>query len=78
MTTYHKVISFKGSYFLKEYQTIKHHKNKIRYLREETVAKAFKKGDVEIVIHFEDERTTTLDAFSDSALIDKYLGKAFI
>ncbi len=79
MTEIHKMISYKGQYFSKEYQTIKHHKNKLRYLREETVAKQFKNGDVRLVVHFEGkEKTITLDQFSDESDILKYLGKKFI
>ncbi len=79
MNTVHKIISYKGQYFLREYETIKHHKNKIRYLREETVAKGFKSGNTEIVVHFEDDdKTVTLDFFSDREEIKKYLGKAFL
>ncbi len=79
MTTIHKYITYKGHYFLKEYQTIKHHKNKIRYLREETVAKNFKSGDLTIVVHFEnDARSIALDYFSEPSLIKKYLGDAFL
>ncbi len=79
MTQIHKIIGYKGQYFSKEYETIKHHKNKIRYLREETVAKQFKKGDVEIIVHFEDKsETITIDEFSNESIIMKYLGKKFI
>ncbi len=79
MNVVHKIISYKGHYFLREYETIKHHKNKIRYLREETVAKNFKNGDLTIIVHFEDdERTVTLDYFSERDDIKKYLGNAFL
>ncbi len=75
---YHKMITFKGDYFIKEYETIKHHKNKVRVIREETVAEAFKKGDVEIVIHFEDsEKVITIDEFSSPEDIKKFLGPRF-
>lgn len=76
---YHKMITYKGDYFMKEYETIKHHKNKTRYLRTETVAEAFKKGGVEIIIHFEDQdKTLTLDEFSSPEDIKKYLGQKFL
>jgi hypothetical protein len=79
MTQYHKMISLKGDYYLKEYETIKNHKNKIRYLREETVSEVFKKGEAEIVVHFEDStKVITIDYFSDSELIKKYLGPKFV
>lgn len=79
MTTYHKIFSLKDSYFLKEYETIKHHKNKIRYLREETVAAAFKAGDVQIIVHFEESgRVIEIDDFSDREVIKKYLGPKFL
>ncbi len=76
---YHKILSYKGHYYLKEYETIKHHKNRVRYLREETVANAFKKGNAEIIVHFEDsEKTVEVTCFSDEDTIRKYLGKAFL
>ncbi len=79
MNQIHKTIGYKGQYFSKEYVTIKHHKNKLRYLREETVAKQFKNGDTEIVVHFENkDETITLNQYSSSADILKYLGKKFI
>lgn len=76
---YHKMITFRGDYFMKEYETIKHHKNKVRYLREETVAEAFKKGGVEIVVHFEDsEKIVVIDDFSTPEDIKKFLGPRFL
>ncbi len=79
MNIVHKHISYKGHYFVREYETIKHHKNKIRYLREETVAKSFKRGDLTVLVHFEDtERTISLDNFSERADIKKYLGEKFL
>lgn len=79
MTQYHKMMTYRGDYFVKEYETIKHHKNKVRYLREETVAKDFKNGNVEIIIHFEDsEKRIVVDEFSDAETIKKYLGPRFL
>jgi len=79
MVQYHKIFTLKDSYFLKEYETIKHHKNKIRFLREETVAQAFKAGNVQIILHFEETgRIIELDDFSDVDLIKKYLGPKFL
>ena len=76
---YHKMITFKGDYFMKEYETIKHHKNKVRIIQEATVAEAFKKGSVEIVIHFEDsEKIISLDEFSSPEDVKKYLGANFL
>ena len=60
MIQYHKMITFKGVCYVKEYESIKHHKNKIRYLREETVAESFKNGDVEIVVHFEENEVNLM------------------
>ncbi len=79
MNVVHKHISYKGHYFVRQYETIKHHKNKIRYLREETVAKNFKDGTLTIVVHFENsDRSVTLDAFSARDDIKKYLGEKFL
>lgn len=79
MNRYTKVIGLTGSMFIKEHEKIKHHKNKIRTINEETVAKVFKTEDTEIVIYFEETDTEILiDNFTDQETIKKYLGKRFI
>ncbi len=79
MNQYTKVIGLTGTAFLKEYEKIKHHKNKIRELNEDTVAKAFKNGDTEITVYFEEtDIKIIIDDFSDKDTVLKYLGKKFI
>lgn len=79
MNRYTKVIGLTGSMFIKEHVKIKHHKNKIRTINEETVAKVFKTEDTEIVIYFEETDTEiVIDNFTDQETIKKYLGKRFI
>ena len=64
---------------IKEFEKIKHHKNKVRDINEETVAKNFKNGDAEIRVYFEETDTELfIDAFSDAETVKKYLGKKFI
>ena len=41
MNRYTKIIGLTGSIYVKEFEKIKHHKNKIREINEETVAKVF-------------------------------------
>lgn len=79
MNRYTKIIGMTGVIYTKEFEKIKHHKNKIRDISEDTVAKVFKGGDAEIKVYFEETDTEILiDAFSDSELVKKYLGKKFI
>lgn len=79
MNRYTKIIGLTGSIYVKEFEKIKHHKNKIREINEETVAKVFKEGDTEVLVYFEETNTEILvDDFSDDATIKKYLGKRFL
>lgn len=80
MNRYTKVIGPTGFYFLKEFEKKKHHKNKIRALREETVAKVFLEDQAEVLVTFEDNegREIILDSFSSPEEIRKYLGAKFL
>lgn len=79
MKRYTKVIRMTGYYFTKEFEKKKHHKNKIREIKEETIAKFFLAGDIEVLIYFqESEREILITPFSDSKDIKKYLGDKFI
>ncbi|MBM7562164.1 hypothetical protein [Fusibacter tunisiensis] len=79
MNRYTKIIGLTGSIYVKEYEKIKHHKNKIRELNEDTVAKTFKAGNTEIMVYFEETDTEIfVDDFSDQETILKYLGKKFV
>lgn len=79
MNRYTKIIGLTGNMYVKEHLKIKHHKNKIRELNEDTVIKAFKNGDAEVTVYFEETDTEIIiDAFSDNETIKKYLGKKFL
>ncbi len=79
MNRYTKIIGLTGSIYVKEFEKIKHHKNKIREINEETVAKVFKEGDTEVLVYFEETNTEiVVDDFSDDDTIKKYLGKKFL
>lgn len=79
MNQYTKVVGLTGSMFVKEYEKIKHHKNKKREINEETVAKVFKEGKAEVCVFFEETgEEIWVDAFADESTIKKYLGKKFI
>lgn len=79
MKRYTKAIGITGSHYTNEFEKIKHHGNKIREVREETVAKMFKEGKCEVLVVFEEtHKEILLDNFSDQDLIKKYLGKKFI
>ena len=79
MNRYTKIIGLTGDIYTKEFTKIKHHKNKIRDISEDTVAKVFKNGNAEIKVYFEEtDIEIVIDAFSDVEIIKKYLGKKFI
>lgn len=79
MNYYTKKIGFTGTIFIKEYSKIKHHKNKIRMINEETVAEQFKKGEAVItVLNEESGKETVLDVYSGEEEIKKYLGSKFL
>ena len=79
MTIITKVMCIKGAYFTREHIKIGKHKNKIRPLREDTVAKEFKKGCVQVNVFFEEDgRLIEILPESGEELILRYLGKKFI
>jgi ribonuclease HIII len=80
MNEYTKIFSLLvGPYFTKEYQSIKHHKNKLRPVLEDTVAESFLAFDAVITVIFEETgKTIVIDAFTDEEIIKAYLGKKFI
>lgn len=79
MTEYHKYIDFKGNYYTRTQVKIKHHKDKIRYVQENTIIKKFKEHKAAIYVHLEDrEEAIYIDSFSDRDLISRYLGEKFL
>lgn len=79
MNQYTKIIGLTGTIYVKEFEKIKHYKNKLRSLREDTVAKVFKEGNAEIKVYFEEtDVEIVVDPFSDQETIKKYLGKPFL
>lgn len=79
MNRYNKIIDVTGQYYTKEYIKIKHHKNKTRVIKEETVMKTFLEGDAEVLVIFPDTgKEILIDYFSDPELIEQYLGRHFL
>ncbi|MBI9012352.1 MAG: hypothetical protein JEZ08_09015 [Clostridiales bacterium] len=79
MKRYTKVIGISGSIYTVEFEKIRHHDNKVREVREDTVIKPFKAGKAEVMVIFEEtQKQMLLDNFSDEELIRKYLGKKFL
>jgi len=79
MKRYVKTIGITGAHYTVEFEKIKHHINKVREVREDTVVKAFKEGRAEVLVFFEENgKQMLLDNFSDADLIKKFLGKKFL
>lgn len=79
MNHYTKKIGFTGTIYIKEYGKIKHHKNKMRELNEDTVIEQFKKGEAVItVLNEESGKETVIDIYSSEEEIRKYLGAKFL
>lgn len=79
MKHYTKTIGVTGAHYTTEFEKIKHHANKIREVREDTVAKVFKSGKAQVRVIFEESgKELLLDDFSDPELIKKFLGKKFL
>lgn len=79
MKRYTKTIGYTGSHYTVEFEKIKNYDSKIREVREDTVAKAFREGKAEVYVLFEETgKDYLLDDFSDPALIKKYLGTKFL
>lgn len=79
MNRYVKNIGITGTFYSKEFEKIKNHKNKVREINEDTVIKAFKAGDTEVLVYFEETgKEILIDDFSSPDDIKKFLGKRFI
>ena len=79
MNRYTKIIKMMDSYFVKDYEKNKKGITKKREVREETVQKAFLKGNCEVLVILEDScREILIDDFSSDEDIKKYLGSKFI
>lgn len=79
MKRYTKVVEMMGYYFTKELEKKKHHKNKIREIKEETVAKFFLEGDTEILVYFDESgKEILITPESNPQEIKKYLGEKFL
>ncbi|MBN2795377.1 MAG: hypothetical protein JXR88_08240 [Clostridia bacterium] len=79
MKRYVKTIGISGAIYTNEFEKIKNYANKVREVREDTVIKSFKQGDVEVLVIFEETgQEILIDDFSDPELIKKYLGKKFL
>ncbi len=79
MKRYTKIVEMMGYCFTKELEKKKHYKNKIREIKEDTVAKFFLEGDTEVLVYFsESQREVLITPESDIQDIKKYLGDKFL
>lgn len=79
MHIYKRTIGLSGSHYTRDFDKKKHHKNKVRFIMEDTVAKHFKAGKAEIIVYFEETNETIhVTPESDFEIINKYLGSKFI
>lgn len=79
MDRYVRMIGLTGSYFSKEYEKKKNHKNKVREVSRDTVKKFFLDGKTEVLIIFEESgKELLLTQNSNKEEIKKYLGEDFL
>ena len=74
MNRYTKIINMMESYFTKDFEKTKKGFTKVREVKEETVRKAFLKGNCEVLVILEDsDREILIDDFSPDEDIKKYI-----
>jgi len=79
MYTYKRTIGITGCIYTREFEKIKHHKNKVRDISEPTVIKQFKAGNAQVNVYFEETgEMLTITPDTDPDVIKKYLGKKFL
>jgi hypothetical protein len=80
LNTYTKILTLKGSYFVKDYEKSKKNKLQKRPILEATVLKNFKSDDDTLIIVINQETGTTVEITPNSSKEDikKYLGEKFV
>ena len=80
MNTYTKILTLKGSYFVKDYEKSKKNKLQKRPILEATVLKNFKSDNDTLIIVINQETGTTVEITPNSSEEDikKYLGEKFV
>ena len=80
MNIYTKILTLKGSYFVKDYEKTKKNKTQKRPILEATVIKNFKSDNETkiIVINQETQNTVEITPNSNKEDIKKYLGEKFL
>ncbi|MBF1051650.1 MAG: hypothetical protein HXL16_05535 [Peptostreptococcaceae bacterium] len=80
MNTYTKILTLKGSYFVKDYEKSKKNKLQKRPILEATVLKNFKSDNDTLIIVINQETGTTVEITPNSSKEDikKYLGEKFV
>lgn len=79
MILYTRVMTLTGDYYTKETISKKHHKDKLRVIREAIVLENFKAYKAEIDVYFEEQdRTIHITPFSNADEVLKYLGPKFV
>ena len=80
MNTYTKILTLKGSYFVKDYEKSKKNKLQKRPILEATVLKNFKSDNDTLIIVINQETGTTVEITPNSSKEDikKYLGEQFV
>lgn len=80
MNVYTKILTLKGSYFVKDYEKTKKSKLQKRPILEATVLKNFRDEDDTLIVVVNQETGTTVEVTPNSSREDikKYLGEKFI
>lgn len=80
LNVYTKILTLKGSYFIKDYEKIKKSKLQKRPILEATVLKNFRDDEDTLIVVLNQETGTTVEVTPNSSKEDikKYLGEKFI
>ncbi|EFM39268.1 hypothetical protein HMPREF0379_1016 [[Eubacterium] yurii subsp. margaretiae ATCC 43715] len=80
MNIYTKILTLKGSYFVKDYEKTKKNKIQKRPILEATVLKTFKSDEDTVIVIVNQETDTVIEITPNSSKYDirRYLGEKFV
>ena len=78
MNIYTKILTLKGSYFVKDYEKTKKNKIQKRPVLEATVLKTFKSDEDTVIVNQETDTVIEITPNSSKDEIRRYLGEKFV